>query len=62
MDGLLKSVGNGIVGLVGGAFDAIGGALRGIFNAAHAALPGGLLFVLIFLIVAVGGWMAIKRA
>lgn len=62
MDGLLKSVGNGIVGLVGGAFDAIGAALRGIVHAAQVALPGGLLFFVIFLIVAVGGWMLLKRA
>jgi hypothetical protein len=61
MDGLLKSVGHGITSLVAGAFDAIGGALRGIFHAAQVALPGGLLFVVIFIVVAAGGWILIKR-
>ncbi len=38
MDGLAQSVGNGITGLVSGAFDVIGGALRGIVNAGNQAL------------------------
>lgn len=61
MDGLLHSVGNGITSLVGGAFDAIGGALRGIVNAGNQALPGGLLWVLIFVLLVAGAWTLAKR-
>ena len=38
MDGLVGAVGNGITGLLGGAMDAIGGALRGIVSDLRA--PG----------------------
>ncbi len=50
MSGLIDSVGNGITGLVAGAFDAIGAALRGIVNAGNQALPGGLLWAVIFVV------------
>ena len=33
MGGLVQTVGNGIVGLVSGAFDAIGGVLRDLVGA-----------------------------
>jgi hypothetical protein len=61
MGGLIDSVGNGITGLVSNAFDAIGGALRGIVNAGNQALPGGLFFLLIFVLVVVVGWNLAKR-
>lgn len=61
MDGLGQSVGNGIVGLVGGAMDAIGGALRGIVNAGNNALPNGLFWALIFVVLVIGGWTLAKR-
>jgi hypothetical protein len=61
MDGLGQSVGNGITGLVAGAFDAIGAALRGIVNAGNQALPNGLFWVLIFVLLVVGGWTFAKR-
>jgi hypothetical protein len=61
MGGLIQSVGNGIVGLVGGAFEFIGSALRGIVNAAQTALPGGLFFVVVFVVLLVVGWNLIKR-
>ena len=61
MDGLGQAIGDGIVGLVGGAFDAIGGALRGIVNAGNQALPNGLFWVLIFGVLVVGGWTLAKR-
>ncbi len=61
MDGLGQSVGNGIVGLVGGAMDAIGGALRGIVNAGNNALPNGLFWALIFVVLLIGGWTLAKR-
>jgi hypothetical protein len=61
MDGLGQSVGNGIVGLVGGAMDAIGAALRGIVNAGNDALPNGLFWALIFVVLLIGGWTLAKR-
>lgn len=61
MDGLAGAVGDGITGLVAGAFDAIGGALRGIVNAGNQALPGGLFWALLFVIVVAVGWTLAKR-
>jgi hypothetical protein len=61
MGGLVQSVGNGIVGLVGGAFEFIGSSLRGMVHAADVALPGGMLFVVAFILVAVVGWNLAKR-
>jgi hypothetical protein len=59
--GLIQSVGNGITGLVGGAFEFIGTSLRGMFHAAELVLPGGMLFVVAFLVVTFVGWNLIKR-
>jgi len=39
----------------------MGAALRGIFHAAEAALPGGLLFVVVFVGVVAGGGFLLKR-
>ena len=61
MDGLARSVGNGIVGLVGGAFDAIGAALRGIVNSLNAALPGGMLAAVVFVVLVLVAWQLTKR-
>ncbi len=61
MDGLGRSVGNGITGLVAGAFDVIGDALRGIVNAGNQALPGGLFWVVIFAVLVAAGWTLAKR-
>ena len=61
MDGVGQTVGNGITGLVAGAFDAIGGVLRGMVDAGNQALPGGLFWVLIFVLLVVGGWSLAKR-
>ena len=61
MDGLGRAVGDGITGLVAGAFDAIGSVLRGIVNAGNQALPNGLFWVLIFVALHVGGWTLVKR-
>jgi hypothetical protein len=61
MDGLVRSVGNGITGLVSGAFDAIGGALRGIVASLNAALPGGMLAAVVFVVLVVVAWNLIKR-
>ena len=61
MDGLGQAVGDGITGLVSGAFGAIGGALRGIVDAGNQALPGGLFWAVIFVLLVVGGWTLAKR-
>jgi len=61
MDGLIRSVGNGITSLISGAFDAIGAALRGIVNAGNQALPYGLFWLLIFVLLIGGAWFLAKR-
>ena len=61
MGGLIDSIGNAITGLVAGAFDVIGGTLRGLVNAGNQALPGGLFYVVIFVLVVVVGWNLAKR-
>jgi hypothetical protein len=61
MDGLARSVGDGITGLVGGAFAAIGAALRGIVAAGEQALPGGLLWAVVFVLLVAGAWTLAKR-
>ena len=61
MDGLGRSVGNGITGLVAGAFDAIGTGLRGIVDAGERALPNGLLWVVVFVVLVASAWTLAKR-
>ena len=61
MDGLIRSVGDGITGLISGAFDAIGAALRGIVNAGNQALPYGLFWLVIFVLVLAAAWTLAKR-
>lgn len=48
MDGLSSTVGGGVTSLVGSAFDSISVTLRYIVASANAALPGGLLPVVVF--------------
>ena len=59
--GLGQTVGNGITGLVAGAFDAVGSVLRGIVNAGNQALPNGLFWGLIFVLLVIGRWTLAKR-
>lgn len=61
MGGLIDSVGNGITGLIAGAFDAIGAALRGIINAGNQVLPAGLFWVVVFVLLVAGAWTLAKR-
>jgi hypothetical protein len=61
MGGLAQSVGNGITGMVGGAFEFIGASLRGIVHAAEVVLPGGMLFVVVFFVLLFVGWNLVKR-
>ena len=48
-------------GASGGAFDAIGAALRGIVNSLNAALPGGMLAAVVFVLLVVVAWQLTKR-
>jgi hypothetical protein len=61
MGGLIDSVGDGITGLVSGAFDAIGIALRGIVAMGNQILPGGLFWLVLFLALLGGAWTLAKR-
>ena len=61
MDGLGQAIGNGITGLVAGAFDVIGTTLRGIVNAGNQALPYGLFWGLLFVLLVAGGWSLARR-
>jgi len=61
MDGFVRTIGDGITGLVAGAFDVIGATLRGMVDAGNQALPGGLFVALVFAIVLVVGWNLAKR-
>jgi hypothetical protein len=61
MDGLGQAVGNGITGLVSGAFDAIGAGLRGVVDAGERALPNGLLWAVVFVVLVAGAWTLAKR-
>ena len=61
MDGLGRTVGNGISDLVSTAFDAIGGTIRALFGMAQGALPGGILFVVGFVIVVGLLWVWARR-
>ena len=61
MGGFIESIGNGITGLVAGAFDVIGTTLRGIVAAGQQVLPGGLFWAVIFLLLLAGAWTFAKR-
>ena len=61
MDGLVSSVGNGITSLVSGAFQAIGSGLRGVVDAGERALPNGLLWAVVFVVLVAGAWTLAKR-
>ncbi|MBA2719650.1 MAG: hypothetical protein H0U52_10470 [Chloroflexi bacterium] len=61
MDGLAQTIGNGISGLVAGSFAVIGSVLRGMVNSLNQALPGGMLALVLFVVLAVAAWQLIKR-
>ncbi|MCJ7709533.1 MAG: hypothetical protein MUQ32_01755 [Chloroflexi bacterium] len=61
MDGLGRSVGDGITGLVGGALEAIGAAISGIIDALGTALPAGALPVIGIAAVVLVIWRVLKR-
>ena len=61
MDGLARSVGDGIGSLFGGAIDAVGGALAGMVQAASRIIPNGLFPVIAITAIVVVGWLLLKR-
>jgi hypothetical protein len=61
MDGLARSIGDGITGLVGGALAAIGGALSGMVESLSAALPTGALPVLGIALLVLILWRIIRH-
>lgn len=61
MDDLGRLVGNGITSLVSSAFDAIGAGLRGIVSSLNAAIPFGLLPVVVFVVLFGAAWVLAKR-
>ena len=61
MDGLSRSVGDGITGLVGGALEAIGSAVSGVVDALGTALPAGALPVIGIAAVVLVIWLVLKR-
>ncbi len=60
-DGLARAVGDGVAGLVGGAFQAIGAAFRGVFAALQGVLPGLWLPIVVVAVLIVVGWQLAKR-
>jgi hypothetical protein len=61
MDGLLRAIGDGISGLVGGALGAIWAALGGIVAALSAALPAGALPVIVVGVVVLALWRVLRH-
>jgi hypothetical protein len=61
MGDFIQAIGQGIVGLVSGAFEVIGSVLRGIAASLDALLPGGWLFAVAFVALLAGAWVLSKR-
>jgi hypothetical protein len=61
MDSLGRTIGNGISGLMAGAVESIGAAVRGIVDAGERALPNGLLWAVVFVVMLIGAWTLAKR-
>jgi hypothetical protein len=61
MDGLLRSVGSGIAGMIEGSFAVAGAVLRGTVDSLNRALPGGMLAALAFVVLVVAAWQLAKR-
>ena len=61
MDGLLRSVGEGIGGMVGGSIDFITATLGGMVASVSSALPAGALPVIGIAFLVAIGWLILKR-
>lgn len=61
MDGLLRAVGDGLVGLWANTFETIGAALLGAWNQLLLTVPGPLLALVVFLSLVSVAWVLAKR-
>ncbi|HEX5823945.1 MAG TPA: hypothetical protein VFY18_05725 [Candidatus Limnocylindrales bacterium] len=61
MDGFVNAIGQGIGGFVEGSFAVAGNTVRGIFGGLNAALPGGVLAAVVFVVLIVVGWKLTTR-
>ena len=61
MDGFVRAIGNGIAGMISGAFAVIGQVLRGTVDSLDRALPGGMLAAVVFVVLVVAAWQLAKR-
>jgi hypothetical protein len=61
VDGFLQAIGQGISGFVSGSFAVFGDTVRGLFGALNAALPGGLLAAVVFVVLLVAAWKLTTR-
>jgi hypothetical protein len=61
MDGLLRSIGEGITGLVGGAIAAIGQVFGGMIDALARVVPGGLVTMAGIGLALILVWLVFKR-
>jgi hypothetical protein len=61
VDGFVRTIGQGITGFVEGSFALAGGALRGIVGSLNAALPGGILAAVVFVVLLVAAWKLTTR-
>jgi hypothetical protein len=61
MDGLLRSIGDGIVGLVSGAVAAIGQAFGGMADTLVRVVPGGLVTMAGIGLALVLVWLVFRR-
>ena len=61
MDDFARAIGEGVSGLVAGSFGLIGEVLRGMVDTLNAALPGGLLAIVVFIVLTFAAWQLAKR-
>jgi hypothetical protein len=61
VDDFARAIGQGISGFVQGSFAVAGDVVRGIIGALNAALPGGLLAAVAFVVLVVAAWQLAKR-
>jgi hypothetical protein len=61
VDGFVHAIGQGISGFVEGSFAVAGNTVRGIVGALNAAIPGGLLAAVVFVVLLVAAWKLTTR-
>lgn len=57
----MQAIGQGISGLVEGSFRVAGDTVRGIVGSLNAALPGGLLALVVFVVLLLAAWKLTTR-